>query len=269
MNRLKFDTVDLSDVYVDSSNWKCILIGEIQESDLDQLKRDKFDQAPVKAGEKIIGLIDREELERLFSKGLPLRQDNPLIKDRMIPIETSVQELLDALSENSCLLVRSVSQPHRIVGLIQISDLDKPDIRICFYLALLKLEKLLSKLVGSTFSDPWDWIKLLNDDQKVQILGSWELQTRRNVELTNVGPLYSCNLSNLISLAEKNIELRNKLGYQNGKRADEELGCIPDLRNRIMHPVRPLVLGNEDVKNLAKSWSRLISAISRLGALKI
>jgi hypothetical protein len=52
----------------------------------------------------------------------------------------------------------------------------------------------------------------------------------------------------LLTTVAKTERLRERIGFKSRTEIDHEAGRVPDFRNRIMHPVRPLILGLEDVE---------------------
>ena len=109
------------------------------------------------------------------------------------------------------------------------------------------MESGIAKLAERFIPEPWEWITLLGEDQQVRILGYWELTKRRNVD---IGPIAATTLTNLLTIVGKSPRLHTVFGFQSRKKFDKYAGKLPEFRNRIMHPVRPLVLDQRDVNDL-------------------
>jgi hypothetical protein len=63
---------------------------------------------------------------------------------------------------------------------------------------------------------------------------------------TEVGGLELMYLSDLITIVEKQEELRRQLGYQSRSKAKDALGGLNELRTRVMHLVKFLIKNRED-----------------------
>lgn len=91
------------------------------------------------------------------------------------------------------------------------------------------------------------WIRKLSEDSQARILGYWELSKLQNV---NVGPVAGLMLSDLLNVIAKNEGMRTRFGFKSRKAFEDEVGCLPGVRNQIMHPVRPLVTNAESCRFL-------------------
>ena len=97
----------------------------------------------------------------------------------------------------------------------------------------------------------------------MNVLGNWEIQKRDDIELA-VGPLFSCTMTDLRHIVLKHEELRRALDYSKNEEANGELYPIVDLRNRVMHPVRPLVSNTKAVEDLLKTCGRIERMLKRI-----
>ena len=116
----------------------------------------------------------------------------------------------------------------------------------------------MADLVKDHFrDDPWEWIRKLNEDEQVRILGYWELSKKRNVD---VGPVAATTLSQLLNVVGKSAVLLDGLGFKSRTTFQDKIRVakIVDLRNNVMHPVRPMVLGIEDVCTLREAIHGMI-----------
>ena len=95
--------------------------------------------------------------------------------------------------------------------------------------------------------DPWDWIKLLGEEHQVRVLGYWDLTKRRNMD---IGPCSAATLTNLLTIVGKTPVIREALGFTSRKSFDKYAGKVPEVRNSVMHPVRPMLLSNGDTKRI-------------------
>src|SRR5262249_18463014 len=147
------------------------------------------------------------------------------------------------------------ADPYEYIGLITISDLNRHAFRSVIYTVMADLEAALARLVEHEFADPWDWIRLVAEDHQAIVLGNWELAKRKGVD---VGPIAATTLTNVLTIAAKSQHLRDLLGFKSRGQIDDAVGGLPDVRNRVMHPVRPIVLGAADVDDLRSRLDRAI-----------
>ena len=92
----------------------------------------------------------------------------------------------------------------------------------------------MAQLVAETFSDPWEWLKHLDDNRAARIFGYWEIAKRRNVD---IGPVACTTLAELTRVLNREPRLYLKLGLAE-KEVLKRTETLPEFRNRVMHPVR-------------------------------
>jgi hypothetical protein len=74
--------------------------------------------------------------------------------------------------------------------------------------------------------------------------------TEQNI---GVDPVQLLRLSDVINIAAKHEPLRSQLGFASRRAVEKALGGLNDLRNRTMHPVRPLLVRvPEDLERLQR-----------------
>jgi hypothetical protein len=211
----------------------------------------------------VIGIIRTEDLENLSKNGLALAEDNQEIDRTGVPLEVNIAELLDSFSSKRAVMVMPTDSSNGPLGLLTISDLNKPPLRHFLYLRLFELETRLADFIVKKYNDPWDWIRYLSESGQVLVLGNWELAKKQNVQL-DIGPIHACTLTNLISIVERDRTLQSELGYTAIKNVEKELRLLSELRNKVMHPIRPLVLGQDDICKLRITWNYIELALNRL-----
>lgn len=250
------EDVPLEDICIRLVDCVSVQPGPIDDRSLNTLLERGYDQAPVDdpATNQFWGLVDTEHLIELKRNGKHLDGNDPHVRDEArffhIGSFTSIYALLDKLRNLRAIIVVRVSSASEygyaefIVGLFTISDLNRHAIRTILYRLLASVEAGLARIVEHQHADPWDWIRLLNEDAQVRALGYWEISKRRGVD---IGPIASLNLAHLIGIVAKSPQLLGLLEFKSRSVFEKHTGCIPDFRNRIMHPVRPLVLGQQDV----------------------
>ena len=111
-----------------------------------------------------------------------------------------------------------------------------------------------------TMGDEEDALRHLGELEQIHLLGNYHYMKRGGVELS----LFSgTTLSQLLKIAKEQGAVLERLGYSKIK-FKEETGSLPDLRNKVMHPVRPLIYSHEDVGRVLRRVRRLAELCGRL-----
>src|SRR5690606_34397964 len=95
---------------------------------------------------------------------------------------------------------------------------------------------------------------------QIRLLGHYHFMRQEGVELSL---LAGATLSQLLRIAREEPAVLEKLGYGKSKFKDLT-GSLPDLRNQVMHPVRPLIHSRGDVAQLLRRVHRLDDLRTRL-----
>jgi hypothetical protein len=253
------ECIPLEQICTDVSRCICVRPGSVSREILDALDRHDYDQAPVYDPQSKIcyGIVDKSYLRQLLEENRELKPNDSHVSNEnawlRIGSHTFIYQLIYKLkSEHAILVIRESDNTEHgfhasLYGLFTISDLNRHEIRSVLYRLFSDVETDIANLVESYISEPWEWISLLGEDHQVRILGYWELAKRRNVD---IGPVAATTLTNLLTIVGKTSDLLAVFGYQSRSKFDEYAGKLPDFRNRIMHPVRPLILEPKDVEQL-------------------
>lgn len=243
--------VDVLDLRVDPEDCICAAPGPVDHLVVACLRARDFDQSPVVDSDgSVLGLVKTDCLEGLLENRRPVTANDAAINDyecwELDGPELPLVKLLERFLVVTAVVLTNLDHTN-FEGLLTISDLNKPAIRNRLYTLMANLEVQLARLVSRSFDDPWDWVKLLREEQQVQVLGYWELARKKGVD---VGPTASMTLAQLLTVAEKATEIRLKVGYDSRTAFNKDFGRVPGIRNCVMHPVRPLILGREDVQRV-------------------
>jgi hypothetical protein len=251
--------INLRSLYVPSARCISVRYGEVESCILNELMAKGYDQAPVvDDGGEIVGIVATIELEHLQASNAHLVETSTEINKKTIATETTLNDLLDALSESRSVLVNNNSKS---IGIVTISDLNKHPLRSAIYPLFATLETELATLIAESCTDPWEWIPNLGRQRRVQVLGSWEVAKRAGVE---TDPLTGCMFTDLIEVFVKNDTVRTKTSYRNATQARQASEKLPKFRNKVMHPVSPLVLSIEDVTEMRETIRRIEELIVSL-----
>ena len=161
------ECVRLEEVCVPLSDCFCVVPGPVSDDDLSVLTQQSFDQAPVydETSKIYYGLVTTSYLQQLRRNGLPLKGDDPAIREVefRVGMYTTIFNVIDRLRTFPALIVIQESDASEyghaewLLGLLTISDLNKHAIRSTLYRLISETEAELAKLVQENFSDPWEW----------------------------------------------------------------------------------------------------------------
>lgn len=256
--------IDVTELQTPIGSCVSVPIGAVRPDLVERLERAGYDQAPVLDGaRRVVGLIDTPRLRQLLTDGRLLTPEDESLYRPTIDSETTVEKLLGVLAASRAALVvaRGSSSP---VGLVTISDLNRHAFRRVIYGVLAEVEDGLARLIEARFSDFWEWLPKLSEEHQIRLLGYVEVTRRRGVD---VGPVAACTLTQLLNVVGSFADLRGRLGAESGAKWNDLAGPIIELRNRVMHPVRPMVLGPDDVKRLQIATTALVALYRRVAAL--
>jgi hypothetical protein len=265
-------------------------LGPIDKRVLKKLQDSAYDQAPVETPNIDIGwrLVRTADLRKLSFSGKTLDEDpSNFIPDDLVRLpdidhlHIALPELLGYLVEHPSFLFYSLepapdfedtwpgnaqmfrmsAESLQLFGLVTISDLNKPVIRKVIYDIFFELEIGLAQLARHSFASSTNWIRLLKERAQIQVLGNIGLMKDRGC---TIDPLSTLEFSQLREIASKSRALRELLNFKSQNAFDEATDALPDLRNRTMHPVRPLVTSNADPAKLRKHVDSAIDLQARI-----
>lgn len=235
--------------------------GDVKSSAVDVLRAPPvFDQAPVQMNGAWIGMIPTTRLIELQESGLPLTADDAKIVTGRLAPEPTLDVLLDfiALHRSAIVGARDGGVGD---GFVTLSDLNKHPLRALLYPLYAELEAELAAAVSAHYPEPWVWLEMLDKDKQARLVGYWELSKREGVD---IGPLSGTMLSELVRIVEKTDPLRKTLGFESKGKWGDFVGGLIELRNGVMHPVRPLFATPDDVKDVREQLTRVLDLLGRL-----
>jgi len=244
---LPFPEVDIEKILVKWDDCVTVTLGLVPQELPEKMEIQDFDCAPVFDGDTLLGLISRERLQELAINGHKLADNDHgivLTDDCEVRPGVRLDALLSKMAERAARIVLHEGDagdygPLTVTyGLLTRSDLNRHPVRVTVYQLLAALEMALADLVRKSVSDHLTWIKRLREDSQARILGYWELSKLKGVD---TGPVAGATLSDLLNATAKLPGLSSRLGYKSRTAFDDAVGGIPDVRNQVMHPVRPLV----------------------------
>ena len=178
-----------------------------------------------------------------------------------LPASPTLDELLGVLETDGAALVMDADdvlpQATDWLGFITVSDLNRHFFRSLLYVALADFEVGLADLIQASGFDDKSWLGALNENSQAHVLGYWELARRQGVD---TGPLTACTLTELSRIAEAQKEVLRAMGFSSKNQYGKHSGSLPQLRNAVMHPVRPMVFDKAGVADIHEKL-RLIDEV--------
>ncbi len=199
-----------------------------------------------------VGFIPTSALQHALDEPAPWVVCIQLVFKHTLHRHITLDALLEAFESRTIAAVIS-HPPEGSDRFVTFSDLNKHPVRSAMYPLFAELEAHLATLIERRHEDPWRWIAHLDRDKQARIVGYWELSKRDGVD---IGPIAGATLHELLTIVRKDSALRDSLGITNGNKWDSLAHSINELRNLVMHPVRPMFSNPDD---LAKTRQKLLS----------
>ncbi|MGB9864350.1 MAG: hypothetical protein ACPLPQ_11155 [Candidatus Saccharicenans sp.] len=263
-----FPVVDLKGILIPWEKCLKVTIGPISEILVREMVKKRYDYAPVFSSDapnsQLLGLVSRQRLEKLLSENKELAKDDKEIIFAEIPIRSNLDCILELFSQEPTRIVSHEYEAeghtlYNAYGIVNKSDLNRPPIRKIIYEILAELEMRLAEYIDSKKTDPFALIESLNEDSQARIIGYWELAKRKNAD---TGPLAGAMLSELIRIVAKNYYA--DLGYKSRNEFEKATGQLPEIRNQVMHPVRPLITDESSCLRLKEALYNAIHLTKKI-----
>lgn len=211
------------------------------------LRRQRFDQAPVRDGRHIVGWVPTQGLDGATRVGSILR---PLRDSAIASTDAPLADVLELLArEDFVFTVGNVG----LAGFVTPSDLDRHAARSHFYLLVSDVEMALAEVVRHAV--PRDRIiELIRGETLVR----WKTATAANNEANPVEYLH------IRALAELFLETR--WGGLTSEEARNTLTELCQFRPIVMHPARQLTAGRSPaaLASLARRSEALVGFLDQV-----
>ncbi len=274
VNKMKHEKlleINIKDICIPPEKCFTVKPGYIEADTLSEMDRKNYDYAPVVNDKCVYGLAGKKLLRNLHKNNPVLSPSLPEVSDRSHFFEVyhscvTLPQILEKMSDSMAVLVFETGQAEHhfishFIGLTTLSDLNRHEIRFALFRIITALESTLEKVISNFFSDPNDWLKKLNENDQVRILGYCELAKRNNMETDFIEATQLTNLLNIVAKTKEIIEL---LKYKSRTDFEKQTGHISQLRNQVMHVVRPLIIKQSDVLRLLETINFIDDLIKRL-----
>jgi hypothetical protein len=228
--------------------------GAARSSVCDEARRRRYDLVPFTREGRIAGVlrVDGGEPETLTDRWLVSR-DTPIPDLLSLFLESGRPGFL-------------VFWRQDVVGLVTPADLNKLPARVYLYNLIGEVERALALRIRHHFAgDAGKLFGVLSAKRGQELEAHLALLAEGNVD---VDPMQLLRLSDLINIAAKHEALRLELGFPSRRALETALGGLNDLRNRTMHPVRPLLQRiPEDLERLQRYGQQAGEVLRRLEAI--
>ncbi|MCA9834844.1 MAG: hypothetical protein KC435_12910 [Thermomicrobiales bacterium] len=244
--------IELADISTPREQAIVARIGKIDHAVIDAAIEARFQAVPVlDSDDRCLGMIDVPHLAQLAAKGevlTPEHADGGCVR---LPHLVPVTSLVSALAESGVILHTSdphdESFPPDWFGIVSVADLNRPIFRAHVYQMMVILETSLGQLIMDEFGDDWGAIRLLSEGNQKRVREFWEEERDEGVDLS---PITTVTLSDLFHIAAESNRVWNLMGFAGPAESRTVAYQINDLRNVIMHPVRPLIVNRKDLMDL-------------------
>lgn len=210
----------------------------------------------------LAGLIPVRKLGELLTTGEEISVAKAEIRVPVVPDEVELSEFVQMMIDHNAVIHRSEdgSHPASWFGLVTLADLNRPMFRAYVYRLVVAVETSLGNVIMSEFNDDWGAIRLLSDNTQGRIRDYYNEEKEQGVELS---PVMTATLSDLLFIARESNNVWKSLGYANPKEMVPVSQQINELRNRIMHPIRPLIVAEADLEELRTGIAAMLDLTMR------
>ena len=146
-------------------------------------------------------------------------------------------------------------------GIVSTADLNRPIFRAHIYQMLVILETSLGQLIMNEFGDDWGAIRLLSEGTQARIKDFYDEERAEGVDLS---PITNATLSDLFHIATESNNVWKLMEFDNPNELRPIAYRVNGLRNTIMHPVRPLIVNERELKDLVSAVDEVEKMTDRL-----
>lgn len=241
-------TIQLSTISTPAERLLSIKPGPVDPAILEQADKKGWTRIPVLTDDgDLAGLIPARKLRGLIDAGEPIDPVKATIGVPELPGSVPVLTLLDHLVESHAVIHRAgpdEDRPNSWFALITTADLNRPLFRASLYTIIALLETGLGELIMEEFDDDWGAIRLLSDSTEARVR---EFHREQKEEGLDLSPVVQLTLSDMFHIAKESRNVWRLLGADSPDALGDVAHEINDIRNRVMHPIQPLVPRERDV----------------------
>ncbi len=244
--------IDLTTVSTPKQRAITVSPGKIDAALVEQAQEARVRSLPIVGdNSECLGAISVERLAELKASNTKLTADHATIPCNILPHLMPVSALLRRLRDEGVILhgadPDADDYQENWFGIVSTADLNRPIFRAHIYRMLVILETSLGQLIMDEFGDDWGAIRLLSDSTQKRIKEFYDEERAEGVDLS---PVTNATLSDLFHIATESNNVWRLLEFDDPNQLRPIARGINDLRNTIMHPVRPLIVSWEELKDI-------------------
>ena len=205
-----------------------------------------FDVVGVRQEGVVVGYVERDDLcgatcgERIRAIEAP------------IPDAASLADVVLALVESPRLFVRVLGA---VGGIVTMSDLQKPPVRMWLFGMVTLMEMRISRLIELKCKDG-SWKTFLSESRLQKAEALLEERKRRNQSLELIDCLQISDKGQIIA---RNEELRRLTRMESRREAERVIKMLESLRNNLAHSQDIIACDWETIVGLCRDMERVIS----------
>ena len=260
-------TIQLSTISTPAERLLSIKPGPVDPGILERAEDMGWTRIPVLTDDgDLAGLIPARKLRQLIDNNEPIDPDKATIDVPELPGTVPVLQLLDDLSTAHAVIHRAgtdENRPDSWFALITTADLNRPLFRASIYTIIALLETGLGELIMEEFDDDWGAIRLLSEGTAKRVR---EFHKEQKDEGLDLSPVVQLTLSDMFHIARTSRNVWRLLGAESPDALGEVAHEINEIRNRVMHPIQPLIPHERDlviVRDAVAQMLRLTDEIAK------
>jgi hypothetical protein len=226
-----------------------------------------WSRIPVLDGDgDLAGLIPARTLRQVIDNGEEIDPGRATIDVPEMPGTVAVSKLLAAIREHHAVIHRAEedeARPGSWFALVTAADLNRPLFRAAVYTVIALLETSFGELLMEEFADDWSAIRLLSDGTEARVREFWEEAKEDGLDLS---PIVQITLSDMFFIAGRSRNVWRRLGFGSPEALEPVGRRINDVRNRVMHPVQPLIHHDGDVGMVHDAVRDMVAMTERIQA---
>lgn len=252
-------TIQLSTISTPAERLLSIKPGPVDPSILERANAMGWTRIPVLTDDgDLAGLIPARKLQQLIDANEPIDPAKATIDVPELPGTVPVLRLLDDLATAHAVIHRAgpdEDRPDSWFALITTADLNRPLFRASIYTIIALLETGLGELIMEEFDDDWGAIRLLSDNTEKRVRDFWREQKDEGLDLS---PVVQLTLSDMFHIAKESRNVWRMLGAASPNALGDLARDINDIRNRVMHPIQPLIPHERDLALVRDAVAQMI-----------
>jgi len=238
------------DIMTDRDYWDTITINDIKTEKEFTDSILIYDATPILANGLIDSFILKNNPEKVCE----------ITKEWLITSDTTIPDLIE-IFVNTNKPALFVFQKQELVGLITPADLNKIEARLFIYILIGQLELTLVEFIKNAGKLSTEEIFACLSGKRQREVNRMHTKMTKNDVYLDSQLFELLNFSDLINILCKSPNLSNRINLFTQDNERLNLDCITDLRNEIMHLVKPLI------ENKYKSLKKLCDSISQIELL--